>query len=82
MSVRLWVLLFVMVIANLYFFIAYLQKCNKINKKKLGNNTVSNFSSSCRPQDLGGTFTCFFAVSITKTHNRYPITLNGQTRKM
>ena len=31
------------------FFIAYLKKCSKFNKTKVGNNTVSNFSSSFRP---------------------------------
>ena len=42
------------------FFIAYLQKCSEINKTKLGNNKASNFSSSFRPRNLGGTFARFF----------------------
>ena len=67
---------------NLYFFIAYLQKCNEINETNLGNIMASNFSSSFRPRDLGGSLHAPFTMNITKTHSHYPITLNGQTRKI
>ena len=66
---------------NLYFFffsIVYLQKCSKFNTTKVGNNTASNFSSSFRPQNLGGTFARFFHCENNKTHSHYPINLNGQ----
>ena len=69
---------------NLYFFffIAYLQKCSEFNKLKVGNNTDSNFSSSFRPRNLGGTYARFFHCENNKTHIRYPINLNDQTRKI
>ena len=65
-----------------FFFFAYLQNCSEFNKTKVGNNTASNFSSSFRPRNLGGTFARFFHRENNKTHNRYPINLNGQTRKI
>ena len=49
---------------------------------KVGNKTASNFSSSFRPQNLGGTFTHFFHHENDKTYSCYPINLNGQTRKI
>ena len=48
---------------------------------KAGNNAASNFSSSFRPQNLGGTFAFFFHRENNKTHSCYPINLNGQTKK-
>ena len=53
-----------------------------MNKTKLGNNSASNFSSSSDLETWVGPSHTSFPVSITKTHSRYPINLNDQTRKI
>ena len=70
------------VVNSYIFFIAYLLKCSEFNNMLVGNNTASNFCSSFRPQNLGGTLAHFFQRENNKTHSCYPINLNGQIRKM